>query len=88
MVQKKYIQEKFAGSNKGIALQLDKKGIRYKLRGNANVDIDDPDAIAEAVKSLTDAMTTRDERTPVPMHLPSMLRICRQRRNALRTDNG
>jgi len=41
----------FNGHN-AIALQLDQKKIHYKLCGNAFVDIDDPDAITEAVKSL------------------------------------
>ena len=42
----------FNGHN-AIALQLNQKKIHCKLHGNAIVDIDDPEAIAEAVKSFT-----------------------------------
>ncbi|MFZ3045162.1 MAG: RNA-binding protein [Desulfatirhabdiaceae bacterium] len=45
----------FNGHN-AIVLQLDQKKIHHKLCGNAFVDIDDPDAIAEAVKSLNGRM--------------------------------
>jgi hypothetical protein len=45
----------FNGHN-AIAIQLDQRGIHYKLCSNAIVDIDDPEAIAEAVKSLTGRM--------------------------------
>jgi len=45
----------FNGHN-AIAIQLGQRGIHYKLHGNAIVDIDDPEAIAEAVKSLTGRM--------------------------------
>ena len=46
----------FNGHN-AISLQLDQKKIRYKLCGNAIVDTDAPEAIAEAVKLLTGRMT-------------------------------
>ena len=48
--------EFYLNGHNAIALQLDQKKIQYKLHGNAIVDIDNPDAIAEAVKSLTGRM--------------------------------
>jgi hypothetical protein len=48
--------EFYFNDHNAIAIQLDQKGIHCKLCGNAIVNIDDPDAIAEAVKSLTGQM--------------------------------
>jgi len=41
----------FNGHN-AIQVQLDKKGVRYRRQDNAFVDVDDPEAIRQAVKSL------------------------------------
>jgi len=48
--------EFYFNGHDAIALELDQQKIPYKLCGNAIVDIDNPKAIAEAVKLLTGRM--------------------------------
>ena len=62
--------EFYLNGHNAIALQLDQKKIQYKLHGNAIVDIDNPDAIAEAVKSLTGRMVFDRHLSDCPRPLP------------------